>query len=130
MVNAPAPDLPLLEALAADLLARFDAAPDGLPRRTLLWLDPEGEFARLVPHLAAPLATAHVTMLTCTQDDGLQWPVKLAILRRDAAEAAGEPAERILVYLPGWERVALAPGADGTPPDLWSVYEQRYKGAI
>ena len=130
MVNAPATDLPLLDALAADLLARFDAAPDGLPRRTLLWLDPAGEFARLVPHLDAPLVAAGVTVLTCARDDGMQWPVKLAILRRDAAEAAGEATERILVYLPGWERAALTPGPDGAPPALWSVYEQRYKGAI
>ncbi len=130
MVNAPASDLSLLDALAADLLARFDAAPDGLSRRTLLWLDPAGEFARLVPQLDTPLAAAQVSVLTCAQDDGMQWPVKLAILRRDAAEAAGEEAQRILVYLPGWERAALTPGPDGTPPALWSIYEQRYKGAI
>jgi PglZ domain len=34
------------------------------------------------------------------------------------------------VYLPGYDRWSLEPRPDGTAPDLWSVYEQRYKGAL
>ena len=41
----------LLDLLADDLLRWMDAAPDGVPRRVLLWLDPEGQFRRLVSHM-------------------------------------------------------------------------------
>jgi hypothetical protein len=41
----------LVDLLAQDLLQWIGAAPDGVPHRMLLWLDPEGQFRRLAPHL-------------------------------------------------------------------------------
>jgi hypothetical protein len=116
----------LVDLLAQDLLQWMDAAPDGVPRRVLLWLDPEGQFRRLAPHLE-PILLARGAQLLCHEPtDGTgQLHLKLRLLRLDA-----EPATRAVVYLPGFDREALEPQADGRPPALWSVYDYRFKGCI
>ncbi len=116
----------LLDLLAQDLLQWMDAAPDGVPRRVLLWLDPEGQFRRLTPHLEAVLAARGVRLLCHEPTDGAgQLHLKLALLRLES-----EPAARAIVYLPGFDREAVEPRQDGRPPALWSVYEYRFKGCV
>ena len=116
----------LLDLLADDLLRWMDAAPDGVPRRVLLWLDPEGQFRRLVSHMEATLLARGIQLLCPEQiEDAGQLPLKLALLRLE-----GEPGARAVVYLPGFDRDALEPSRDGRPPTLWSVYEYRFKGCV
>lgn len=116
----------LVDLLAQDLLQWMDAAPDGVPRRVLLWLDPEGQFRRLAPHLEPALHARGAQLLCHEPTDGTgQLHLKLTLLRLEA-----EPATRAMVYLPGFDREALEPQADGRPPALWSVYEHRFKGCV
>lgn len=116
----------LLDLLAADLLGRLEDCADGVERRVLLWLDPEGQFSRLVGHLEPALVARGAQLLRYDPGGGCgQVALKLALLRLD-----GTPGERAVVYLPGFDRGALAPGANGAPPRLWSVYEHRFKGRL
>src|SRR5713226_8962004 len=77
----------LAELLAADLLAWLDRAGDGVPRRVLLWLDPESQFARLAPRLEAPLAEAGARLLVLAGRDQ-QLLLKLELLRLEAGPGA------------------------------------------
>ena len=114
-----------MELLADDLAGRMQSAADGLPRRVLLWLDPEAQFARLARHLSAPLAQRGARLLLYEPSEGQgQLALKLALL---GLESSAE--ERAVVYLPGHGRAALAPRASGVPA-LWGLYEYRFKGAI
>ena len=116
----------LLDLLADDLAAWLGSAADGLPRRVLLWLDPERQFARLVSHLEPALAARGARLLRCAPDEaGSQVALKLALLRLDAA-----PGARAVAYLAGYDHQALEPRPDGGSPQLWSVYEYRYKGCV
>lgn len=116
----------LLDLLANDLLAWMKAAPDGVPRRVLLWLDPEAQFARLAGHLEPALAGCGAKLLRLDPEAGFgQLALKLELLR---LEAAGDG--RAVVYLPGFGRPALGPRLDGAAPDLWGVYEYRFKGCV
>src|SRR5205823_8066440 len=54
-----------------------------------------------------------------------QLALKLRLLRLDAGGS-----ERAVVYLPGFGRGALEPQPDGSVPDLWAVYDYRYKGCV
>ncbi len=123
----------MIDALAADLLGAVVAAQDGVPRAVILWLDHEGQFARLIPPLAIRLERDGVALLRPSDepDSESQWPLKLALLRLDAAIAVTDaPTPRAVVYLSGYGRHDLDPGEDGAPPRLWSCYEYRYKGAL
>jgi hypothetical protein len=113
------------ELLADELESCQTGAADGVPRRVVLWLDPDAEFLRLWPHVAAALAGRSVVPLVCQKALGDQLDLKLALLRLET-----EPGTRTVVYLPGYGSQSLAPRPDGTPPDLWSVYEYRFKGAF
>lgn len=114
----------LAELLAEQLLGCAASAPDGVPRRVILWLDPERGFQRLWPHVARRLEERSVRALICAEERD-QLGVKVELLRVEAA--AGVTA---VVYLPGFDVRDLAPRPDGTAPTLWSVYDQRYKGAF
>ncbi len=112
------------ELLAEQLLACAASAPDGVPRRVVLWLDPERGFQRLWPHVAASLEARSARALTVAGDAD-QLGVKVEILRLEAAREGVA-----VVYLPGFGREELSPRPNGTAPTLWSVYDQRYKGAL
>lgn len=114
----------LAELLADQLLACASSAPDGVPRRVVLWLDPERGFQRLWPHVARHLEGRSTRALVCAGEDD-QLRVKVELLR---VEAAAEAAA--VVYLPRFDVRDLCPRPDGTAPTLWSVYDQRYKGAF
>src|SRR5438046_51851 len=116
----------LADLLATDLLAWMAAAPDGVPRRVLLWLDPPRQFARLVPYLERPLA-ARGARLLChdARADKGQLGLKLTLLETEA-----DGTRQAVVYLPGFERAALEVPPDTGIPDLWSVYDYRYKGCV
>ena len=114
----------LSDLLAEDLLRWMDAVTDGVPRCVLLWLDPERQFGRLVPHVEPVLLNCDTQLLRCEPADGSsQLRLKLALLRLE-----GEANGRTIVYLPGFDRDALEPRSDGRLPALWSVYEYRFKG--
>lgn len=114
----------LIALLADDLAAALATRSDGA-RRVLLWLDPERQFSRLAEHLAGPLEARGLRLLRYAPDAGLgQLGLKLALLRAEPGGAA------LVVYLPGFNRAALEPRADGRTPELWGVYEYRYKGVI
>lgn len=53
----------LINRLADDLVAWMDAAPDGVPRRVLLWIDPDRSFARLSTYLDPALRRRGVCLL-------------------------------------------------------------------
>lgn len=92
----------------------------------LLWLDPEQQFVRLVDHLEPPLLARQAQILRHDPLAGTgQLALKVALLRVEA-----DPGSCAVVYLPGFDRRALEPRADGGVPTLWSVYEYRYKGAV
>jgi len=114
----------LLGRLADDLVAWMDAAPDGVPRRVLLWLDPGFEFLRLSAHLAPVLETRGVQLLRHERETGNQLSLKLAVLRLEA-----EPEARAVVYLPGFGASDLEPRPNAVPR-LWGLFEYRYKGCI
>jgi len=103
----------------------MDSVTDGVPRRVLLWLDPERQFARLVPFLAEPLGARGTRLL---QHDAATATGQLALkLELLALEEDGDT--RAVVYLPGYARTALEPaGSEGGEPTLWGIYEYRYKG--
>ncbi len=116
----------LVDLLAQDLLAWMNAAADGVPRRVLLWLDPEAQFRRLVPHVEPALGKHGARLLVCEPDAGPgQLDLKIDLLRLENL-----PDERAVVYLPGWPEAELRPRRDGLPPGLWSVFEYRFKGAV
>jgi hypothetical protein len=111
--------------LAQDLHAALGSHPDGAQRRVLLWLDRPAEFQRLVPHLEASLLACGAQLLRYSLDEGIgQVALKMLLLRLE-----GEGADAV-VYLPGFGRIALEPPLDGGLPELWSVYEYRFKGAF
>ena len=102
------------------------SSQDGIERRVLLWLDRDREFARLIPALDASLLTRGIAPLRHEADsqDG-QLQLKLELLRRDSDGAA-----RTIVYLPGYSDDTISPRPDGVVPELWSVYEYRFKGCV
>jgi hypothetical protein len=114
----------LLDLLAKDLLAWMDAAPDGVPRAVLLWLDPEKQFQRLAVGFDATLTLHDAQLLSCSPEQS-QLRLKLALLHLEA-----QPSVRAVVYLPGFGPEALEPQPDGRVPELWGVYEYRYKACI
>ncbi len=114
-----------LEALADDLRSALASHPDGGQRCVLLWLDPNSDFQRLVPHLDGPLVASGTHLLRYSLEEGAgQVTLKMLLLRLE-----GEAASAV-VYLPGFGRGALEPPPDGGLPELWSVYEYRFKGAV
>jgi len=113
------------DLLAADLLAWEGSAPDGISRHVILWLDPNCAFLRLWPDVAASLRRQSVHALKCERGVDDQLLLKLALL-----ELEGDPDRRGVVYLPGFDPGSLDPRRDGAPPELWSAYEYRYKGAV
>lgn len=115
----------LIDVLAEDLLAWMDSSKDDEPRSVLLWLDPEREFKRLVPHLIPVFAGRQAQLLSHggKEAEAGQLDLKLALLRLGYGE-------RAIVYLPGFERDAASPKPDGRRPVLWSVYEYRFKGCV
>lgn len=116
----------LIDRLADDLVAWMDAAPDGVPRRVLLWIDPDRGFARLSGHLDPALRRRGVRLLRYDPDSGSgQLRLKLELLRLEA-----ESDERAVVYLPGFQASDLEPRSDGGLPGLWAVFEHRYKGCV
>lgn len=116
----------LSDLLTSDLISWMSDAPDGVPRRVLLWLDPESQFARLLPYLETELSNRKVKLLRCDAELGqVQFALKLALLRIEATND-----ERAIVYLPGFQSEALEPHTNGTPPDLWAIYDYRFKGCV
>lgn len=114
------------ELLADDLIGWMERSPDGVPRRVLLWLDPERQFARLVEALRGDIESGVGLLLHCDPEvDGGQSRLKLTLL-----ELEGKTEGRAVVYLPGFGRSDLEPRTDGSPPTLWAVYEYRFKGCI
>jgi len=113
----------LIDAMASDLLAWFDRGTDGVPRRVLLWLDPESQFAALMPKVEPVLAESGVQVLQGERD--AQVALKVALLELDVSDSG-----RAVVYLPGFARADLEPRADGGVPGLWAAYEYRYKGCV
>jgi hypothetical protein len=123
----------LVELLAGDLLRWMEGPTDGVPRRVLLWLDPERQFARLVPHLDTVLAARSARLLRHDAGGATgQFALKLALLEMEGDADADDTPARAVVYLPGYGRTALEPSTDpddGVPP-LWGLYEYRYKGCV
>ena len=116
----------LIDRLADDLLAWMDAAPDGVPRRVLLWLVPDRGFLRHSRHLEAALERRGARLLRYDPAAGWgQLALKLELLRLEE-----DPRARAIVYLPGSDAHALEPRPDGGLPGLWGVFEYRYKGCI
>ena len=112
----------LRELLAVDLVSRLDISSAEAPRRVLLWLDPDQGFERVWPSVAEELATRHTVALRCEAGTPGQFATKIALLRSE-----GEGV-KVVVYLPGSTAAGLEPKRDGSAPDLWSVYDYRYKG--
>lgn len=115
----------LADVLADEVLASSLESPDGVTRRTILWLDPLREFERLWPFVAASLEARSARPFKSGEAVADQLRLKLALLRFEK-----EPTGRAVIYLPGADQSALEPRADGTAPALWAVYEHRYKGII
>ncbi len=116
----------LLDLLAQDLVEWMDQAPDDVPRRVLLWLDPESQFSRLVAHLEPALQERGASLMRYNPEAGSgQFAIKLALLRLESEEEG-----RAVVYLPGFSRQALEPDPDGGTPGLWALYEYRFKGCV
>lgn len=116
----------VVDRLADDLVGWMDAAPDGVPRRVLLWLDPDRWFLRLARHVEAALERRGARLLRYDPEAGSgQLALKLDLLRLEEA-----PTTRTVVYLPGFSPAALEPRPDGGPPGLWGVFEYRYKGCV
>jgi hypothetical protein len=113
----------LADALAGDLLRWLEKGADGVRRQVILWLDPESQFRRLLPHVEPALQEAGATLLTLagpTEQLGL----KLALLRLEQ-----DCDRRAVVYLAGFGSGDLAPRGERSPV-LWSVYDYRYKGCV
>jgi hypothetical protein len=115
----------LAELLAEDLVVWMNAVPDGVPRRVLLWLDPESTFIRMFAPVSRALAVQHVRMLRLEPPGG-QLAIKLELLRLEAEPGAG----RAVVYLPGFGPDDLSPRPNGAPPAMWGIYEYRFKGCV
>jgi len=116
----------LIQRLADDLVAWMGAAPDGVPRRVLLWVDPECGFMRLSTHLGPALQAQGIRLLRYDPEAGSgQLSLKLALLRIGA-----DPEARAVVYLPGFDASALEPRPHGGLPGLWGIFEYRYKGCV
>jgi len=116
----------LLDLLAQDLVDWMDRAPDDVPRRVLLWLDPESQFSRLVAHLDPALQKRGAGLVGYAPEAGNgQFAIKLALLRLESKEEG-----RAVVYLPGFSRQALEPDPDRGAPSLWALYDYRYKGCV
>src|SRR6266498_716844 len=115
----------LPELLARDLLAWASRAPDGVPRKVVLWLDPGREFARLWPQVTPPLEAEGVSTFRCGSGENGQLALKLSLLRLEA-----DSGSRAIVYLPGFSPEAVHLTPDGSAPELWSVYEYRFKGCV
>lgn len=116
----------LIDLLAQDLLQWMGNAPDGVPRRVLLWLDPECQFRRLAAHVTSVLLARDTQFLCCEpKESASQFPLKLALLHVEA-----ESKMRTVVYLPGFDRDALEPRPNGRLPALWSVNNYRFKGCV
>lgn len=114
----------LFDLLVGDLVAYLGQSADPVRPHALLWLDPGGEFARLVPHLAPNLEQHGARPLNFGQDaPPSQLALKLELLRGDDRGSA-------VVYLPGYGVDALEPRADGGLPALWALYEYRYTGVV
>ena len=73
----------LLDLLADDLLHWMDAAPDGVPRRVLLWLDPERQFRRLATHLGPVLLARGTGFLVHEASDGVMATLSTKITTDD-----------------------------------------------
>ncbi len=111
----------LHQLLADDLLHWMDAARDDVPRRVLLWPDPEGTLRRLAQHLEPVLLGRGVRLLRYRPDgEPRQLPLRVELLRLEA-----QPQGRAVVYLPGSDLDATEPRPDWRPQALWSVYEYR-----
>lgn len=116
----------LLNLLAQDLVEWMDRAPDNVPRRVLLWLDPESQFSRLAAHLEPTLQKLGTVLVRYPPEaGGRQFAIKLALLRLESTEEG-----RSVVYLPGFSRQALEPDPDGGTPGLWALYDYRFKGCV
>lgn len=116
----------LLEMLAEDLVRWMYRAPDDVPRRVLLWLDPDRQFSRLVPHLDSALQERDAVLMRYDPESGQgQFAIKLALLRLESTDTG-----RAVVYLPGFSRQALEPVADGGLPELWALYDYRFRGCV
>ena len=116
----------LLDLLANDLIDWMGRAPDDVPRRVLLWLDPDRQFSRLVAPLEPILQKLGTGLMRYAPEAGSgQFAIKLALLR---LESMGEG--RAIVYLPSFTRQALEPDPDTEAPGLWALYDYRYKGCI
>jgi len=116
----------LLDLLAQDLVDWMDRAPDDVPRRVLLWLDPDSQFSRLVTHMEPTLKKLGTGLVRYAPEAGSgQFAIKLALLRLESMEEG-----RAIVYLPSFTRQALEPDPDTEAPGLWALYDYRYKGCI
>lgn len=108
----------LVDLLADDLAFSLASRLDGAPRRVLLWLDPEAQFARLSSFLESALAAKGAKLFRFDPETGLgQLAIELELLRLEAVGAMA------VVYLPGFDRPALEPRSAGTAPELCGVYE-------
>ena len=116
----------LLDLLAQNLVEWMERAPDDVPRRVLLWLDPDSQFSRLVAHLEPTLQKLSTVLMRYAPEAGNgQFAIKLALLRLESKEEG-----RAVIYLPGFSRQALEPDPDGGTPGLWALYDYRYKGCV
>ena len=70
----------LAELLAEDLVVWMNAVPDGVPRRVLLWLDPESTFIRMFAPVSRALAVQHVRLLRLEPPGGPTRPSRPAPL--------------------------------------------------
>jgi hypothetical protein len=115
----------LILRLAHELVSWMDTAPDGIPRRVLLWLDPDCAFKRLSTHLATALKDQGTVFHAYDPPAGRgQLWLKLELLRLEA-----QPEARAVVYLPGFNDSAFDPRPQSLPR-LWGIFEYRYKGCI
>ena len=112
-----------LARLLADDLRSALVGPDHAPRHVVLWLDPDRQFARLVPVVGHELDAAGARIFDRAAFIG-QFALKVAVLR---AASQGTPA---VVYLPGHTLADLAGGQDGRPPVLWGLVEYRFTGSM
>jgi hypothetical protein len=113
------------ELLIDDMVRWMHSAADGVARRVLVWLDPKGDFKRLIQYLETPLADRELNLLGYARDDTFsQLKVKVDLLELESGNSSA------IVYLEGFDRADLQTSEDGSPPLLWSVYDYRYKGSI
>jgi hypothetical protein len=112
-----------LARLLADDLKSALAASDHAPRRVVLWLDPDQQFARLAAAVGGQLEKDGIRLFDRRTSDG-QFALKVAVLR-----AIGEGAP-VVVYLPGHAPADLAGGRDGQAPVLWGLVEYRFTGEV